>query len=85
MKALTGWKRLCKRPTDQIRKLPFINSVATNTCSTMRLSAKPRYKLIFFVPYDSHGCEEEELMLESILLEMNISISLQSQRGKAER
>jgi hAT family protein len=50
-------------------KLPFINSVATDTCSTMRsfwtkLGVKPRYKLTFFVPCDSHGLQ---LLIKDIL------------------
>jgi hypothetical protein len=43
-------------------KLPRLNSVATDTCSTMRclwriLSTKPRFKSAFFVPCDSHGLQ----------------------------
>ena len=50
-------------------ELPFINSVATDTCSTMRSfwtkpGAKPRYKLTFFVLCDSHSLQ---LLIKDIL------------------
>ena len=59
MKVLTNWLQEVYGPD---AKLPFINSVATDTCSTMRsfwtkLGVNPRYKLSFFVPCDSHGLQ----------------------------
>jgi hypothetical protein len=41
-------------------RLPMINSVATDTCATMRslwakLGSKERFKYTFFVPCDSHS------------------------------
>jgi Protein of unknown function (DUF 659)/hAT family C-terminal dimerisation region len=53
----------------QHAKLPRLNSVATDTCSTMRclwriLSTKPRFKSSFFVPCDSHGLQ---LLIKDII------------------
>jgi Protein of unknown function (DUF 659)/hAT family C-terminal dimerisation region len=56
-----------KLPTNE--RLPMINSVATDTCTTMRslwvkLGKKERFKHTFFVPCDSHGLQ---LLIKDII------------------
>ena len=53
----------------QDAQLPPINSVSTDTCSTMRsmwirLRSKPRFQRTFFIPCDSHGLQ---LLIKDII------------------
>jgi hypothetical protein len=53
----------------QNAQLPPINSVSTDTCSTMRsmwmhLRSKPRFQHTFFIPCDSHGLQ---LLIKDII------------------